>query len=108
MYLVAPSDALRGDGYWIQSEELLLVVEITSKSNADHDRKWKRRGYAEGQVPLYLLVDRWSRPAALTLFSEPVDGEFQQSIVVPFGEALALPAPFDVEIDSSRFPAGTE
>lgn len=91
---------------WLECEELMLAVEITSKYNADVDRTWKRRGYAVAGVPLYLLVDRWSRPAAMTLLSEPDGTDYQQAVKVPFGESLVLPEPFNVEIDTSEFTAG--
>jgi Uma2 family endonuclease len=93
---------------WLECDELLLVVEITSKHNADVDRTWKRKGYAAGGVPLYLLVDRWSRPAAMTLLSEPDGGDYRKAVKVPFGERLLLPEPFGVEIDTSEFIAGKD
>jgi Uma2 family endonuclease len=37
-----------------------LVVEVTSKSNARHDRVSKPAAYATAGIPLYLLVDRWA------------------------------------------------
>ncbi|KAB1140297.1 Uma2 family endonuclease [Streptomyces luteolifulvus] len=40
-----------------------LVVEVTSKSNARHDRISKPAAYAAAGIPLYLLVDRWAPKA---------------------------------------------
>lgn len=90
---------------WIDAAELLLVVEITSEDTADNDRIWKWQGYAAAGIPLYLLVDRWSRPAATRLFSapEPADRKYQQAVMVPFGASILLPEPFDIEVDSSEF-----
>lgn len=105
--VVVPRAALQTEEPEITTDEVLLVVEITSKDNADHDRKAKRWGYAHGHVPLYLLVDRWERPnPSVTLFSEPVNGDYTRDIRVPFGEAISLPAPFDVALDTSGFPPG--
>jgi Uma2 family endonuclease len=98
--------AASGSAPWIECDELMLAVEITSKYNADVDRTWKRKGYAVAGVPLYLLVDRWSRPAAMTLLSEPDGADYRQAVKVPFGERLVLPEPFGVEIDTSEFTAG--
>jgi Uma2 family endonuclease len=49
-----------------------LVVEVTSTSNARHDRVSKPAAYATAGIPLYLLVDRWAPggPTA-TLYGEP-------------------------------------
>lgn len=106
--VVLPDSVLDADisSAWIESDNLLLAVEITSRRTAKVDRKEKREGYARGGVPFYLLVDRWSRPAAATLFSEPAGKDYQQAVTVPFGESILLPEPFNVEIDSSRFRPG--
>jgi Uma2 family endonuclease len=106
--VVLPDSVLDADisSAWIESDNLLLAVEITSKKTAKIDRKEKREGYARGGVPLYLLVDRWSRPAEVTLFSEPSGDDYQQAVRVPFGESITLPEPFNVEIDTSRFRPG--
>lgn len=106
--VVVPDSVLDADisSAWIESDNLLLAVEITSKRTAKVDRKEKREGYASGGVPLYLLVDRWSRPAVVTLFSEPSGDNYQQVVRVPFGERIHLPEPFNVDIDTSRFRPG--
>ena len=40
-----------------------LVVEVTSKSNARHDRVSKPAAHASAGIPLYLLVDCWAPEA---------------------------------------------
>jgi Uma2 family endonuclease len=106
--VVVPREALLTSEPEVGSEHVLLAVEITSKDNADHDRKAKRWGYAHGHVPLYLLIDRWARPnPSVTLFSEPEKGDYRRDVRVPFGEKIKLPEPFDLEVDTSDFPAGT-
>ncbi|SCD57394.1 Endonuclease, Uma2 family (restriction endonuclease fold) [Streptomyces sp. SolWspMP-5a-2] len=81
-----------------------LVVEITSKKNARHDRVTKPAAYASAGIPLYLLVDRWAPegPSA-TLYGEPRDDVYRTLAVAKFGESLTLPAPFDLAIDTSGF-----
>ncbi|WP_412077248.1 Uma2 family endonuclease [Streptomyces xanthophaeus] len=56
----------------VDAAEALLVVEITSKSNAEDDRKKKLWAYAHAPVPVYLLIDRFDEhgPTA-TLFTGP-------------------------------------
>ena len=55
-------------------------------------------------VALYLLVDRVGAHPAITLYAEPADGDYRRVVTVPFGESIHLPAPFDVELDTSQFP----
>ncbi|GAA3756506.1 Uma2 family endonuclease [Spinactinospora alkalitolerans] len=87
------------------AEDALIVVEVTSKRNADTDRKAKRWGYAHGPVPLYLLADRWDEEGpTVTLFSEPEGGTYRTIKRVPFGEAVTVPEPFGFELDTSEFP----
>ncbi|MGW1784324.1 Uma2 family endonuclease [Streptomyces sp. NPDC002143] len=82
-----------------------LVVEVTSKSNARHDRISKPAAYATAGIPLYLLVDRWAPegPTA-TLYGEPKDDVYRPLSVAKFGEPIKIPAPFDVTIDTGEFP----
>ncbi|MFH8453170.1 Uma2 family endonuclease [Streptomyces fungicidicus] len=83
-----------------------LVVEVTSKSNARHDRVSKPAAYATAGIPLYLLVDRWAPdgPTA-TLYGEPEGDVYRPLAMAKFGEPLKLPAPFGLVIDTSEFPA---
>lgn len=88
----------------IPSREALIAVEITSPGRANVDRQEKVQAYAAGDVPAYLLIDivRFSGPTA-TLYTDPVDGEYQHVVQVPFGESLQLPKPFDADLDTSQF-----
>ncbi|MFJ4869063.1 Uma2 family endonuclease [Streptomyces sp. NPDC088757] len=105
--LVAPEAALRGPGFFFPASEAELVVEITSKWNANHDRIVKLQAYATAAVPLYLLIDRWhsGRPTA-TLYGEPENGLYRVLGAVEFGRELHLPAPFDLTLDTGTFPTG--
>lgn len=81
-------------------DEALLVVEVTSESNASDDRVKKRRRYGQFGVPLYLLVDHID--GTWTLFSEPVhDGYAHAEGPHPFGAPVPLPDPFGIEIDTT-------
>jgi Uma2 family endonuclease len=89
----------------ILAEHALLVVEITSPSNADNDRKRKLWGYAHGPVPLYLLVDPHAKDGPhVTLYFTPEAGRYQNSTRVRYGEVMTLPEPFDLKIDTGQFP----
>jgi Uma2 family endonuclease len=102
---VLPLVAVAGPGHHVPADEALLVVEVTSQSNANHDRIKKAHGYAQAGVPLYLLLDPWNsvRPSA-TLYGEPAGGTYRFLDAVEYGEKLTLPAPFDLPIDTAEFP----
>jgi hypothetical protein len=91
--------------------QLDLVVEVTSKSNAQNDRepvfgrrqqatKWS--GYARARVPYHLLVDRDPGRPGVTLFGEPdhLAGTYRTLSAWKFGDVVALPEPFGVEIST--------
>lgn len=102
---VLPVESVVGSGNRVPADEAELVVEITSKSNANHDRIKKVQGYARAGVPLYLLLDPWhsGRPTA-TLYGAPEDGTYRVLASVEYGEKLTLPEPFDLTLDTGVFP----
>ncbi|MFF4346964.1 Uma2 family endonuclease [Streptomyces sp. NPDC001530] len=98
---VVPSDVAKGAGALLP-DQTLLIVEVTPESNGDTDRTVKRARYAEYRAPLYLLVDRQER--SCTLYAVP--GRLGYTGVegpLPFGTPVALPDPFDMELDTSEF-----
>lgn len=103
--MIYPRSKIPNSGLHVPAEHALLVVEITSPSNADHDRKRKLWGYAHGPVPLYLFVDRHAKDGPhVTLYSKPEQGAYQHMVRAPFGDTITLPEPFDLKIDTARFP----
>ncbi|GAA2110149.1 hypothetical protein GCM10009759_51360 [Kitasatospora saccharophila] len=89
----------------IDASDILMAVEVTSRSTARQDRTKKLWGYAHAPVPLYLLVDRFDQPGpTVTLYSEPSDGAYGQSVRVPFGKPVELPEPFGITLDTTGFP----
>ncbi|MFE4635110.1 Uma2 family endonuclease [Streptomyces sp. NPDC056773] len=81
-----------------------LVVEITSRSNAVNDRVAKLKGYASAGVPLYLLIDPHATGSpTIHLYGEPEDGKYRVLWVGKFGEAVPLPGPFDLTLDTFSF-----
>jgi Uma2 family endonuclease len=90
----------------VAAEHVLLAVEITSPSNARHDRKRKKWAYAHGPVALYLLIDAFDEDGpSISLFSNPVDGAYRDAIRTAFGQTVKLPPPLELELDTSAFPA---
>ncbi|WP_406138755.1 Uma2 family endonuclease [Streptomyces sp. NBC_01089] len=101
--LIAAADPDTSDP--VDAAEALLVVEITSRSNAKDDRTKKLWAYAHAPVPAYLLIDRFDEHGpTTTLFSAPLNGAYKHSERVPFGEQLKLPDPFGGLLDTGAFP----
>ncbi|GGZ11009.1 Uma2 family endonuclease [Streptomyces poonensis] len=85
---------------WMPCDGVAMVVEVTS-TRPQADREAKRRCYARGVVPLYLLVDR--KAASITLFSDPEKGDYREHRTVPFGKPIPLPEPFSFDLDTADF-----
>lgn len=103
-FCVAPRAALPSGSEPVLAEHVLLVVEVTSPSNADHDRKKKKWAYAHGGIPQYLLIDSHDPEGpSVSLFTEPAAGTYRRTVQVPFGAAIMLDEPFAVELDTSEF-----
>ncbi|MFF5482822.1 Uma2 family endonuclease [Streptomyces sp. NPDC012935] len=90
----------RGADPWMPCEGVAMVLEVTS-SQPQIDREVKRRSYARGGIPLYLLVDR--ETSWITLFGNPESGDYQELHAVAFGKPLALPQPFAFDLDTTDF-----
>lgn len=87
-------------GSWMPCDGVTMVIEVTS-TKPQTDREAKRRCYARGGIPLYLLVDR--EASSITLFSDPEKDDYRQHCTLPFGKPLALPEPFAFELETSDF-----
>ena len=98
----APSELrlFRGADSWMPCEGVAMVLEVTS-SKPQTDREAKRRCYARGGIPLYLLIDR--EASSITLFSDPERDDYRQHCTLPLGKPVALPEPFAFELDTSDF-----
>ncbi|TQS27395.1 Uma2 family endonuclease [Microbispora sp. KK1-11] len=85
------------------SSGLLLVAEVVSKGSAEDDRLKKPAIYAGGGVPVMLLVDPLTRPASVTVYSDPKEGRYQVTSTVPFGREIHVPHPIGFTLDTSVF-----
>ncbi|WP_346174030.1 Uma2 family endonuclease [Streptomyces cuspidosporus] len=90
----------RGAESWMPCEGVSMVVEVTS-TKPDRDREAKRHCYANGNIPLYLLVDR--EKSSVTLFSDPEKADYREVVTVPFGKSINLPAPFSFPLETADF-----
>src|ERR1700734_2303757 len=80
----------------------LLVAEVVSPHSRREDREGKPQGSAQSGVPLYVLIDRFASPPAVTLFSEPGEDGYGKRQVAAAGEPLRLPKPFGIALDTAR------
>lgn len=85
-------------------DRVLLAAEVTSSSSIQRDREVKPRACALAGVPLYLLVDRFTKPVTISLHSEPGTDGYAKVTTVTAGEKLRLPAPFNLTLDTSSLP----
>ncbi|MCX4667591.1 Uma2 family endonuclease [Streptomyces sp. NBC_01381] len=90
----------KGAEPWMPGDGVTMVLEVTS-TKPQRDREAKRRCYARGGIPLYLLIDR--DESSVTLFSEAEGDDYRQHCTLPFGKAVALPEPFGFELETSEF-----
>jgi Uma2 family endonuclease len=90
----------RGKGSWMPCDGVAMVLEVTS-SKPNADREAKRRCYARGGIPLYLLVDR--EASSVTLFMDPDKDDYREHCTRPFGKPVTLPEPFSFELDTADF-----
>jgi Uma2 family endonuclease len=90
----------------VDSEHVALAVEITSKSNAEHDRKRKKWAYAHGGIAQYLLIDAFDEDGpSVWVFSQPEEGTYRTAVRTPFGKPVRLADPVATVIESTLFPA---
>ncbi|MFI6434149.1 Uma2 family endonuclease [Streptomyces sp. NPDC050759] len=85
---------------WMPCDGVAMVLEVTS-TKPKADREAKRRCYARGGIPLYLLVDR--ETSSVTLFSDPEKDDYREHCTRPFGKPLALPDPFSFDLETADF-----
>lgn len=106
-------EVAEADARYLTASQIELVIEVTSRWNAEDDRmpgprrtrptKWS--GYASVGLPFYLLVDRDPAKPKITLYSD-LDvraAAYQESRTWKFGEVVALPEPFDLEIPTIKW-----
>jgi hypothetical protein len=100
--MVAPKDAPGFGDNELLGHGVLLVAEVVSPHSQSWDRVAKPRAYAQGHVPLYLLIDRLAEPATVTLFSDPGEGGYPSCSPATAGQPLRLPEPFGISLDTRR------
>ncbi|MDI3404401.1 Uma2 family endonuclease [Streptomyces cavernicola] len=99
---VAPVGYFRGQPSWSDPSGVLLVAEVTSgrEQDAEVDRVDKRDAYAQAGLPIYLLVDR--HRGEVVVHWDPEGGRYRHKSEAVFGAKLALPEPFDFDLDTTE------
>jgi Uma2 family endonuclease len=103
----------------IGPSDMVMAVEVTSPSNADHDRepgpqhrqkngnriKTKWADYASAGVEYYLLVDCDPRVSRAILYSDPnpSTARYETAIAWDLGEPIVLPEPFGLTIETAAW-----
>jgi Uma2 family endonuclease len=100
--MIAADDAPGFGDEELLAHGVLLVAEVVSPSSRRRDRVAKPRAYAQGGVPLYLLIDQLAEPAAVTLFRDPAETSYRACDRAEAGQALGLPGPFGIALDTRR------
>ncbi|MGW3043044.1 Uma2 family endonuclease [Kitasatospora sp. NPDC001159] len=104
--VVFERDAFEGPGRLIPAPVLTLVVEVVSRTSVLRDYQTKRELYAEGAIPVYLIVDPIK--AVCVLLTEPTRSsasglpDYVSARTTKFGE----PIPVDllgITLDTSEF-----
>jgi Uma2 family endonuclease len=98
--MVAPVGAPRYDDNELLAHGALLVAEVVSPSTRRQDRVAKARAYAQGKIPLYLIIDHFADPPAVILLSQPGEHGYAQTEAAQSGEPLELPEPFGLSLDT--------
>jgi Uma2 family endonuclease len=99
---IVPADVPGFDENELLASGVLLVAEVVSPHGRREDRDVKPRAYAEGGVPLYLLIDRFATPPTLTLLSKPGQDGYGHLLSATGGQPLRLPEPFGIALDTAR------
>jgi Uma2 family endonuclease len=100
--MIAPRDAPTFDKNELLGHGVLLVAEVVSPHSQRRDRVAKLRAYAQGRVPLYLLIDQLADPAVVTAFSDPAEMSYRTCTPATAGQPLRLPEPFGIALDTRR------
>ncbi|MFI6496729.1 Uma2 family endonuclease [Nonomuraea typhae] len=102
-YVLLPPDCPRWGGREVRSSGLIMVAEVVSPSSAHIDRVTKVHLYAQGAVPVYLLIDPLEKTA--TVYSDIKDEVYQTKTTKQLGATLHLPDPVDFDLDTTSFKA---
>ncbi|MDO0935107.1 Uma2 family endonuclease [Streptomyces sp. DG2A-72] len=85
---------------WADPDGVLMAVTVVMSTDR-RDPVALREAYAAARIPVYLVVDRADRSAAV--FFEPMDGRYRSATMCAFGSMLRLPEPVGVNLRTAVF-----
>ncbi|MFE3183297.1 Uma2 family endonuclease [Streptomyces violascens] len=99
---LGPVGHFAGLSEWADPSGVLMTVEITPHdSGTDRcDRVEKRDGYAQANIPVYLLIDRDTN--ALVVHSNPQHGRYTQTTSHPYRATVQLPDPVNITLETEK------
>ncbi|MEW1580032.1 Uma2 family endonuclease [Streptomyces microflavus] len=93
---LAPRRHFAGQGEWPPTSGVLMTVDMTSYDD-DHASACP---YAAAGIPLRLLIDR--RSGTFAVRSEPDSVRYRHQRLYDFGEAVALPHPVSITLNTEE------
>lgn len=87
--VVASKKALATSRSMLLVEDIELVMEVVSKSNAKKDIEFLPDEYALWRIPTYLLID--PRTGDIVVHSEPLTGVYRVRTAFRFGDVVEIP-----------------
>ena len=102
--LLAEGATKNGKGQW-RCEDVEFVAEVISRSTAGNDYGPKKETYAAAGVPVYLIVDPYTRE--WHLHTLPKDGKYHGSVRFDFGVEIDLTkTALGLVLKTDEFPRG--
>jgi Uma2 family endonuclease len=99
--LIVPSASLEADRKNLPADEVLLVAEVLSPSNAGFDLVQKRHDYAAAGIPRYWIVD--PQPKTITVLALPGGTTvYKEELVVRAGEPWQTDTPYPMTVDPAE------
>jgi Uma2 family endonuclease len=81
----------------VPADDVLLVVEVISKSSQSTDRKYKLDRYANAGIPFYWIIDPLADRVTFTQFSLHVDGFYTE--VLQTDRRVTVQEPWEITLD---------
>ncbi|GAA4952821.1 Uma2 family endonuclease [Actinoplanes utahensis] len=90
------------DATWYPAEAVVLAVEVISPESEIRDRERKPQLYAKAGIPYFWLVEGVDgKPVVHTYERNQSTGAYD--LIGSFHDRLILTAPFDIDIDLTKF-----
>ncbi|GAA0904886.1 Uma2 family endonuclease [Streptomyces thermoalcalitolerans] len=99
--VLAPKGSFADQEEYHDPSPVLMVVEVTSPSTGDNDRRKKILGYARAGIPVYLLIDR--EAGQVVVHSQPEGDKYTSRVAYELSAVVPLPEPLGFDLDTGQF-----